>query len=546
MAGLGDPVSGENFINRQYELDLLNRRLASFVNGSRRNIAIIGLRKIGKSSIIQEFIQRNKKEGQYIFIQVYLPEANKGRFIVKVIGSLIVNALKKKNEKIEPQLSMNKALNLFSKHYPRTGGFAYKMVYEKNAEINELLTLFRIFQKESELFLIIIFDEFQRIVGYGFRSPIDEFREFIMKHDKLWFIVAGSAVGMLNELINSSESPLFGHFEEIQIKEFNFESSAELIRTKLNPFSGSQEQLGFIYELTNGNPYYIDILTFRIKDIMQAETMQQLSDNTMINAIYFEMFSPSGAIYNHLSSLMEISFEKRGFGSYIEILKSIASGSQRASEIADKSGIELSSLPRYLKKLNELDIIRKREKIGKKVSQYYFVDEMLELWLNDVYVLRENPLISSLDTKKREFENRISQILSTYKSEIGKGNEARIRELLNLLDGTDKFHGLIIPKFDSVESFDNGKDEIDIVAKNNTCAWLGEIKDSDVKIGDIKKFLEKTERVFNQNQIKKIFIALSGIEQKCDDFCKKNNVLLLNRDEINTLLKKYKRKRILF
>ncbi|MFH1752407.1 MAG: hypothetical protein ABH821_05730, partial [archaeon] len=76
MVGLGDPVYGKDFVNRVKELDLLSRRLDSFIGeGQKRNLALIGLRKIGKTSIIREFIKRNLNKN-CVFVHIYLPEAN--------------------------------------------------------------------------------------------------------------------------------------------------------------------------------------------------------------------------------------------------------------------------------------------------------------------------------------------------------------------------------------------------------------------------------------------------------------------------------------
>jgi len=48
---LGDPVSGKDFFDRNTERGILYSSLEDFEKGQKRNVAIIGLRKIGKTSL---------------------------------------------------------------------------------------------------------------------------------------------------------------------------------------------------------------------------------------------------------------------------------------------------------------------------------------------------------------------------------------------------------------------------------------------------------------------------------------------------------------
>ena len=550
MSGLGDPVSGDFFFNRGKELDLLKRRLDTFINeGQRRNIALIGLRKIGKSSLIDEFIKRNEKIDKCLFLSIYLPESGGTDFILRAIGRLVVGGLSKKEESLPTPLTASNAINLISKYYSKTAQVATELLRQMGTDsppsLENLLTFFHIFQNESKLFLVIVFDEFQRICDYDFKFPIDILREFMMRENNIWFIVAGSSVGMLNRLITSSTSPLFGHLEICPVKEFSFESSKEFIEKKLRPYIVPDTAIGFLFEITNGNPYYLDIITFRIKDITKEKNTQRISNEILIKALTVEMFSSGGAIYLFLSSLLETSFERGGFGSYVDILKAVAKGNARVSEISKEAGLPLSSLPRYMKKLLELDIVGKRTAEKGNYTEYYFIDTIFELWLKEVYVLREESLIPALETKKKEFENHFNQIFSSYKTEIGKGNEARVRELFQLFDGTDKICGEIVPKFDSVDNYTVNGDELDILAKQGDNLWAAEVTDSNINIGDIKKFIEKVNRL-GLSIANKIFIALSNIEPKTDSFCKDNKICLWNKNDVNIFMKKYGRKRILF
>ncbi|MEW6680266.1 MAG: hypothetical protein AB1297_04475 [bacterium] len=106
-----------------------------------------------------------------------------------------------------------------------------------NRAFTNLLEIFELAQKESSSLLIVLLDEFQRLIDYNLSSPIDIFREKIMFQKKIWYIISGSAVGMMNRIISSSDSPLYGHFEMLRVGEFSYEDSREFLLNRLYVFS---------------------------------------------------------------------------------------------------------------------------------------------------------------------------------------------------------------------------------------------------------------------------------------------------------------------
>ena len=68
---LGDPVSGREFFDRNKQLGILFSTLEDFEKRQKRNLAIIGLRKIGKTSLIKEFIRRlNKNRSKIVCLDI--------------------------------------------------------------------------------------------------------------------------------------------------------------------------------------------------------------------------------------------------------------------------------------------------------------------------------------------------------------------------------------------------------------------------------------------------------------------------------------------
>lgn len=545
MAGLGDPVSGEYFINREQELNLLQRRLDSFLNNEqKRNVAIIGHRKIGKTSLTSEFIKKNKQK-DCLFVPIYIPENSPNSLMKRAIGELLSAGLLFKTQKSSDFLNLAQVVALAKEHFPRTVNLAMDLPEndDDSQAFKRILLLFDAFQKESNLPLVIVFDEFQRLADPKYGDAIDNFRETISRQPKIWYIISGSSVGMLTQIVSSSDSALFGHFEQQPIVEFDFTNSVKLVQHRLKGIKLGQTEIGFFYELTNGNPYYLDLISFRIRGICSERGLDRVNEDVIVTAITFELFTAGGGVYTHLTSLIEQSFEKRGFETYVKLIKAIAKGNTRLADIAKESNIELTSLPRYIKKLIDLDFIKKTKEVG--TAKYLFIDEMFQDWLKNVFLLREDAFSPDINAKKKMFERKMTEILANYKAEIGKGNEARVRELFQVLDGADKIGDYALPKFDSVSNFNSQGVEIDIFGQAGAKAYFAEVSDSNLDIGNAKDFLQKIEKI-NAADSKKILVALSGVKPNLEGFCKQNDILLLRLSEINSLLKKYGKKRILF
>lgn len=547
---LGDPVIGTEFVDREIQLELLIRRLDNFKKGERRNIAIIGLRKIGKSSLLQQFISQISGDTSILPVLVYLPERNTKAFIKKTVGAVFYEYLKKKGIRDLIQFSVEQIVRLAIKHNaPQSGAFSLDILGLVQQDLNEafdkLLKLPSVMKQETGSSIILIFDEFQRIVDYKLEAPIDTFRENVMYDKGTWYIISGSSISMLNKIVASSDSPLFVHFEQLRLREFDYENAKLLIRKRLGNLAMSDYDISFLVYITNGIPYYLDVLCFTLKELVIKKGTGKIDKSALIEAVTSELAWVTGSIYSYLNSLVEGSIMRRGFENYVEILNSIALGNNRLAQIAKETGMRLTDLPRYLKNLIELDILERKDDVSEPYPLYYFIDPLLELWLRDVYLLTEESYIAEIEIKRKAFRSKLTEMLDSYKQELGKGNEARIRELFTLFDGNKRFRNKVLPKFASVTSETIDNEEFDIVAKKNGFYWFVEVTATPVNKNEIEKFLKKLEKVSGYVIENKIFICLAGIEDPALELCEQSNIIVWTLEEVNSLLKAHHRFRIL-
>ena len=547
---LGDPVSGRDFFGRDKELRILSYTLDEFKNKEKNNVALIGIRKIGKTSIIKEFIRRlNGSEPDVICLDVYLPERDPSTFFRNCMGAIILELTRSIKFNITTTLTIEDAINIVQNYFPVTSsGLRNLRNYVVHGNLDEafiyLFQLFDALREETKSPVVVFLDEFQRLREYdpSIKSPVDRFREKMMNQKEILYVVSGSAVGMLNRLLYSARSPLYGHFESLMVRGFEFEDSRNFMLKKAGGLSIGETHVSFLFEITNGNPFYLHVLIRRLRRYCEFNKIRRINDKAMEAVLINEVFRVDGRIYAHFSLLLEQSLGKRGSPYYMEILKSIASGRRRPSQVAENVGKPMTTLHPYLKTLQELELIERSDLTRKNsgIAEYGIPDSLFELWLNHVYGVRKNPLLKDVSAKMKVFRDGISKILETYNSQIGRGNESIIRELFRAFDN-DGLMGLIIPKFDSVERLNFNNQEIDVFCKNRDEIWVGEISKRKIDRTEIEKIKKKISSLpeENRNKVKEVVVmALKDITAKAVSYSNELGYHVWTLEGINHLLKR--------
>ena len=218
-------------------------------------------------------------------------------------------------------------------------------------------------------------------------------------------------------------------------------------------------------------------------------------------------------------------------GSYFSLIKAIAMGNRKLSEIAANLGLKQTGLTKYLKVLMNLDLIEREVPITESAPEksksglYRIKDNFIAFWFKFVY-----PYRSYLE--KGETKYVLSQIkkgfVQNYASFI---YEDVCREKMWDLSATDtwNFH------FDKVGRYWGSKTgEIDIVAidtigKNLV---LGECKYTTSPKGlsilhDLQAKAEVMQRLTNITSMYYIIFSTAGFTQSLIDEAKKNKAIYL-------------------
>lgn len=193
--------------------------------------------------------------------------------------------------------------------------------------------------QELEKPLLFVFDEFPYAAATEPALPstlqvaIDH--EF-MKTNML-LILCGSNEGFMESKVLGRKSPLYGRRNaQIRLKPFDCFDAAKML-----PHLKFDELLRY-YSTFGGTPYYL----------AQIDAAQTYEEN--VKRLFFSMY---GMLYEE--PLLFLRQELREPALYNSILGAIASGKTKPKQIAESAGLQISSIAKYLKTLEALDIIEK-------------------------------------------------------------------------------------------------------------------------------------------------------------------------------------------
>jgi AAA+ ATPase superfamily predicted ATPase len=356
----------EDIVDRADEVE----KIVSTMRDKKSNVnyALIGHRRIGKSTILGEV--RRKLNDKVIVAYIDFGEfryspVDLAQTLTEKLTQAYYNTLPRTSRiasKVTAALVQLKEIKRLRARFvagiDEQGGPTIAIdPYIKEREENYLKALTNVFDyankisKVSGKRVVIIIDEFQYIIEYKkfeeLKNILDVIRAILERRKNVSFIVSGSRIHYLKNILAEGASPLFGHFVIMEIKELVKDYAIELF-CKSQPAAGKRDaQLAF--DLVGGHPFYVIMLAQAYKkNESLTDTYQKLLTST------------TGALYIYVNYIIteDLGSDYKSTA-YWKILVSLAPSEKTVSEIAKDVSIKMTSLPRFLTTLMEYDLVQK-------------------------------------------------------------------------------------------------------------------------------------------------------------------------------------------
>ena len=540
---LNEPVIGEDFFGRREALNLIKKRVDALKEGYRQNIALTGQNLSGKSSILHQFLY-TFRDNQILPIYVEITDEPFTYFSQRFIGSLLYNFLKTKN--LEPKEDLPLLIEEARNYIPNTvkrvtdiQDFIKRREFDQ--AYSELFDLTNSVKEETSKSCVIIFDEFHNLSNLNVKHPFKNFGKKIMVQKDTMYIVTSSQVTTVKKILNEKLSLLFGNFEVINIDGFTTKNASYFLDRRFKYIRLPKEYKNFIISLTEGHPFYLDIISQSVKDIVTHLTFKRITKDVLIEALKNSIFNSKGAVFLYLTNTLEAARSiKKMSELYISILLAVASGAFRLKEISKTVKKRTGDVSRHLSVLVEMNILYKNG------SFYKFVDKMFGFWLKFVYQKRRSAIISYLPDRIEIFKKEMGEIIDSFLMEESKEITQRAAHLFGLFNNEtinieNREHRLCSFSSVDIKTFDNGDPYILSKAMNKY--WITAISPEEVRDIDIIEFIEKCKSLKIKFH-RKVLIAFSGIEMNARLLAKEEKIWIWDTEDLNHLMALYGRQRV--
>ncbi len=484
------------FVDRGEELSWLVSLYNSRLRGTKYNVVIYGLRRVGKTTLLEEFTRRIDYG-----VLLRVSYVTSGKELVDNLVSALSDLATRKN------------LDIPEYKYPQSTFEALKFLIEYP----------QIYSETNSIVLAVCLDEFHLMIeNLASRIALEEglklkdalrkvfwyLKDSLPLTTKVFWVLSTSLSWHLLEKYSKTDparKAFLALFTTRKIGPLDKESSIELIKhlsTALEhevPYEVAER----IYEVTGGIPALIELVISHVspRKIRSIEGLNKLLEELSSLAEFNDFFE---AILRFID---EVS--RYGRNMILRVMRSIAHGKTTPSEIARDEALDYNIVYNLLEELVEMGFVEK-QKLNREAI-YLLKYPLMKTWL-----LSTKPYISTTDREKLRaslgimFDKYVEGLFNKAK-ELNKPVIVEERNGILFNNTTDRLE--ILPIYKVYIPTGPPQRQIDLIAIGRIGArelyYLIENKYtmSPIQPSDIEKFVERVRTLVREEGIRN-YVAL--------------------------------------
>jgi uncharacterized protein len=377
------PATDRMFFDREAELARLTALLARVKDRTPEWLAIIGPRKVGKTSLLLEWERRLADPGLACIIVDVMEVAPPTRELFRIYALRIVDrvlgneagaGLVELASRPPEYRSALQQSSRFDRLPPAIRAEILELPERSldGAGISQVLDLPERIAKALDLRLVIAIDEFQELAALETARPrLDPFammRSIWQRHRHVTYVISGSARTMLTELVTSERSPFFQHFSLMELTPFHRDDAVALLVDAAPPDRRIDRALaGRIFDVIGGHPFYLQLV---------GETLTAMpppiDDAAFKEALGQLLFARTGRLALYFENEYRRAVGRSA--SHAALLAAAAAAPRRLGELATAIKAATGATTSYLDRLGDV-VVRGDD------ERWRLADPVFGLWL---------------------------------------------------------------------------------------------------------------------------------------------------------------------
>ena len=263
----GHTIDPQFFAGREKEINRFLSYLKSTKDGNPMNLAVLGERGIGKSSLLRKY-EDIAKEQKCITIRLDLDSSFDS---VNTLAQVILTEIKKEGQVYSKLFSVSEKVKEFFRDYKisvevlGSGVEVDKRADSPKSSLAFRSELFKLWEniKDSVPAIIIMIDEAEELERIAALQVLRNTFTRLAEQECGYMLVISGKLTLFSK-IKKIHSPLARFFNPITLTEFIKEESLEALEKPLaeSPFKLTQEVKDLIIEASEGHPYIIQLFGY--------------------------------------------------------------------------------------------------------------------------------------------------------------------------------------------------------------------------------------------------------------------------------------------
>ncbi|MDX2010184.1 MAG: ATP-binding protein [Myxococcaceae bacterium] len=392
MFSTSTPVIDDAFFDRRDELKRLGEAVAALRQGRPRWLAVLGVRRVGKTSLLLELARRSQRRdlrfvvldcfedqplGFGVFSRLALRSVD--AFLAESVGASL-EALARRPDEFRAALMESRRFQAFDRSL-RADVLSLPTA-KADVRLAELaLGLPERLAAATGAHCVVAWDEFQELTKLPASrgGVLSLARAVWQKHRRTTYVVCGSERGLLTRLVTSERSPFFQHFELMELGPMSPTDAQALLRRSTPKGRAMPADVAALaVQVLGGHPFYLQ--TFGEQLTRHAPPWDVPLVRQVVSELLFTRTGP-------LSLYFAREFD-RIVGSAATLaatLEAVATGADdaaatrpatglRTNEVARRIGASSGAAVRYLERLGDV-VVRDAD------LRWTLADPVFGLWL---------------------------------------------------------------------------------------------------------------------------------------------------------------------
>jgi AAA+ ATPase superfamily predicted ATPase/Holliday junction resolvase len=371
------PVTATAFFDRRAELARLSGAVEALRAGRPRWLAVLGLRRVGKTSLLLEQVRRNRLPDVHFVVLDCFEEDPLGfgifrRLALRTVDAFLSHELGSSLEALarrpeEYRAALHESKTFLSLERGLRADLLSLPEAPRDAALAELsLGLAERLAVATKQWAVVAWDEFQELVKLPAArgGVLSLARATWQRHRRTTYVICGSERSLLLRMVSNKSSPFFQHFDLMELGPMARADAEELLR-RAAPLP--REVVTLAVDVLGGHPFYLQLFGEQL--VRHAQPW----DLALARQVFSELlFTRTGL----LSLYFAREFDRLvGTASTLgATLEALADGPLRTNELARRTRANSGAMVRYLERLG--DAVVRDEQL-----RWRLADPVFALWL---------------------------------------------------------------------------------------------------------------------------------------------------------------------